>query len=96
MSAVTLNLSGRKSNMLSEDALRREAASFISGQLEIPFTGFSSNAELKGMGMDSFRIIELVLFLERKTGMTFPDSAYTPQNLKSVDSIVTCFLKLEK
>lgn len=82
--------------MLNQTILLQEAAGFLSKQLGIPVQAIDSGTDLKSMGMDSFRIIELVLFLERSTGLSYPDKAYTPANLKSVDSIVECFLKLEK
>ena len=63
---------------------------------EMSLQHIDPSVELKSLGLDSFRIIELVLFLERKTGNTFPESAYTPANLKSVNTIAECFLRLEK
>ena len=73
-----------------------EASVFLSKQLGITPESIDVKLELKSMGMDSFRIIELVLFLERRTGLSFPDHAYTPENLKSVESVVNCFMKLGK
>ena len=81
--------------MPDPDKLINEAAGYISRQLDLPLEKIQVNADLKGLGMDSFRIIELVLFLERKTGLSFPDHAYTPQNLRSVESITNCFIKLK-
>ncbi|MCX6274854.1 MAG: acyl carrier protein [Bacteroidetes bacterium] len=73
-----------------------DAVGFISKQLDLAPEKILPNQELKSLGMDSFRIIELVLFLERRTGLSFPDHAYTPENLKSLDSIVTCFMNLNR
>jgi len=82
--------------MMNMQSILSESKFFLSQQLEISADNIDAHADLKGMGMDSFRIIELVLFLERRTGLSFPDYEYTPANLKSIDSIITCFLKLEK
>lgn len=65
---------------------------FLAGQIDLPADKISVNDELKNLGLDSFRIIELVLFIERKFGIAIPDHAYTPGNLKSVHSIVECAL----
>ncbi len=81
--------------MLNQNEIIVEASGFVSKQLNVPAESINSSCELKSLGMDSFRIIELVLFLERRTGLSFPDHAYTLGNLKSVDSIVACFLKLK-
>ena len=80
--------------MLDKAGLINEASAFIRSQLSIPDDHIDNNRDLKSLGLDSFRIIELVLFLERRTGKTFPEHAYTPANLKSVDSIVNCFTGL--
>ena len=71
-----------------------DAKKFIATQLEIPEEAVHADQDLKSLGLDSFRIIELVLFLERRTQLSFPDHAYTASNLKSVNSIVECFMKL--
>lgn len=70
-----------------------EAVLFVSGQIELPPEKVDVKKDLKSMGLDSFRIIELVLFLERRSGISFPDYAYTPENLKSLDAIVSCLMK---
>ena len=78
--------------MFDKAGLVKEANAFIISQLNIPEGHIDAGRDLKSIGLDSFRIIELVLFLERKTGKSFPDFSYTPANLKSVDSIVNCFI----
>jgi acyl carrier protein len=82
--------------MLNHQDIVLEAKKFIATQLEMPEETVDADQELKSLGLDSFRIIEVVLFLERRTGLSFPDYAYTPSNLKTVDSIVASFLKLQK
>jgi len=82
--------------MLKYNETIEAAKLFLSKQLELAPEAFDANSELKGLGLDSFRIIELVLFLERKTGLAFPEHAYTPENLKSTESIVSCLMKLER
>ena len=82
--------------MLNKEELEKEAFVFLSDQLDLPAEAIDGGMELKSMGMDSFRIIEFVLFLERKTGITLPDHSYTPANLKSLDSIVHCFMTMQR
>jgi acyl carrier protein len=82
--------------MINKDSIILEAKKFLSKQLDVKAESIQREAELKSLGLDSFRIIELVLFIERKTGLTFPDHAYTPSNLKSVESIANCFSALQK
>ncbi|MBP6335254.1 MAG: hypothetical protein KA444_07255 [Bacteroidia bacterium] len=54
---------------------------------------FSSSDSLKDAGIDSFKIIELVLFLETKYNLPIPEEAFTAENLKSIDSILNCAIK---
>ena len=82
--------------MLNQNETVEAAKAFLSEQIELSPVVIGANSDLKSMGLDSFRIIELVLFLERKTRLSLPDHAYTPENLKSIESIVSCLLKLEK
>ena len=73
--------------------LESELLHFLADQLQRPVTDLKPSDELKRLGLDSFRVIELVLFLERKSGLTFPDHEYTPSNLKSVETLVACALR---
>ncbi len=82
--------------MMDHKIITEEAIGFVSEQLDLSPETILTNQELKSLGMDSFRIIELVLFLERKTGLSFPDHAYTPDNLRSLDSIVSCIMNLKR
>lgn len=80
--------------MQDSKTIMHDAMGFICDQLDLTQDAIPADRDLKSLGLDSFRIIELVLFLERRTGLTFPDHAYTPDNLRTLDSVVACFMKL--
>ncbi len=42
------------------------------------------------LGLDSFSIIEIVLFIERKFGVTLPDKELTKENMHSVETLTRC------
>ena len=44
----------------------------------------------KDLGVDSYSVIEAVLFIERKFGVALPDKALIPDNLKSIQSLANC------
>ncbi|MCH2230582.1 MAG: phosphopantetheine-binding protein [Crocinitomicaceae bacterium] len=44
---------------------------------------------LKEVGVDSFSIVEIVLFIERKYGKLIPDHLMVPETFRSVRSIAT-------
>ena len=81
---------------MEKEQLQSEVLHFVSNQQNIPLTKIHLNDELKDLGVDSFQIIEMVLFIERKFGISIPDHAYTPDNLRSVDSIVNCAMEYKK
>lgn len=75
---------------MQKEVIEKEVVQFLSQQISLSSEKISVEDELKNLGMDSFQIIEMVLFIERKFGIVIPDHAYTPGNLKSVASIVKC------
>ncbi len=44
---------------------------------------------LKDVGVDSFSIVEIVLFIERKYGKLIPDHLMVPETFTSVRTIAT-------
>lgn len=82
--------------MADREQMEKELIRFVSGQTNRPEAQIRSEDELKSIGLDSFRIIELVLFLERKFEITIPDQAYTPDRLKSIDSLVNMAMEYGK
>ncbi len=45
---------------------------------------------LSELGLDSFSLIEIVLFVERRYGLALPDEALTFENLHSPDALARC------
>lgn len=77
----------------NSDEIKREIMSFINANRVSSEKELSSQDSLKDAGIDSFKIIELILFLETRFKLPFPEDAFTAENLKSVDSILNCALK---
>ncbi len=46
-----------------------------------------SDQDLSKIGVDSYSIVEIVLFIERKFGFVIPDSELKPENFKNIQSI---------
>ena len=47
------------------------------------------NSALKDLGVDSYSVIEIVLFIERKFGVVLPESDLIPDNLKSIKALAS-------
>jgi acyl carrier protein len=48
--------------------------------------------ELKSIGIDSFSIVEIILFIERKYGVVLRDDQLLPAHFKTVHSIAQLIL----
>lgn len=81
------------STKIETDQIREKMMNFIAENRDLSINNFSSSHSFKESGIDSFKIIELIVFLESTFQLKFPESEYTADNLKSVDSILNCALK---
>jgi len=57
---------------------------------------FDENSPLSQAGIDSFALVELVLFCERGLGVRVPDSHLTASNLSSLSSLARCIAELAR
>lgn len=49
---------------------------------------------LRNIGIDSYSIVEIILFIERKYGVVIPDDLLIPENFKSIAVLATTTQKL--
>ena len=49
-----------------------------------------ADTSLTKLGLDSFSIIEIVLFVERQYGLTLPDEALSQENIQSASTLAKC------
>lgn len=45
------------------------------------------DSSLRGVGIDSFSIVEIILFIERKYDIVIPDHKLIPDNFKTIHTI---------
>jgi len=57
---------------------------------------FDENSPLFQAGIDSFALVELVLFCERVLGVRLPDSHLTTANLASMSTLANCIAELAR
>lgn len=53
-----------------------------------------ANTNLKQAGIDSFSTVEIILFIERKFGVSIPDEKLVPDNFKTLQSLATIVQEL--
>jgi acyl carrier protein len=57
---------------------------------------FDENSPLAHAGIDSFALVELLLFCERKLGVRVPDSHLSGNNLNSMATLAKCIAELAR
>jgi acyl carrier protein len=56
----------------------------------------NSDSSLRDVGIDSFSIVEIILFIERKYGLVIPDKHLLPENFINIKSIALLINNLGK
>lgn len=54
------------------------------------------DSSLAEIGVDSYSIVEILLFIERKYGFVIPDDYLKPENFKNVNSIAKTVMDVSK
>ncbi len=49
---------------------------------------------LRDIGIDSYSIVEIILFIERKYGVVIPDELLIPENFKTIEVLAATTQKL--
>jgi acyl carrier protein len=70
--------------------IRKELCYFISANILAEGVKVENDTILSNIGVDSFSVIEIILFIERKFGVIIPDESLVPENLKSVGALADC------
>jgi acyl carrier protein len=53
-----------------------------------------ATTDLKQAGIDSFSTVEIILFIERKFGVSIPDEKLVPDNFKTLESLAAIVQEL--
>jgi acyl carrier protein len=71
-------------------AISAELCRFISTNILAEGVTIDKDTLLTNIGVDSFSVIEIILFIERKFGVVIPDEDLIPENLKTVSALAKC------
>ncbi len=74
----------------SIDLICVELTDFVASNILAEGIELNKSTPLSTIGVDSFSLIEIVLFIERKYGIVLTDDALIPENLKSIETIANC------
>jgi acyl carrier protein len=75
-------------------AITRQLCQFAQANLVSEEVCLSEETRLAEAGVDSFALIELLLFVERTFGIAVPESHLTRENLASLASLARCIAEL--
>ena len=78
------------------DIVKKELCDFIAENILAGEVIVLPDTILSDIGVDSFSIIEIILFIERKFGISIPHESLTPENFVSVDALVLCMDKYKQ
>ncbi len=78
------------------EAEKKELCDFIAQNILAGEVSVEPSTILSDIGVDSFSIIEIILFIERKFGVSIPHESLTPENFVSVDALVECMRQYKK
>jgi acyl carrier protein len=72
---------------VESDLIQFLITSILANEVELEI-----HMELKSIGIDSFSIVEIILFIERKYGVVLRDDQLLPEHFKTVHSIAQLIL----
>ncbi|TVR37235.1 MAG: acyl carrier protein [Cryomorphaceae bacterium] len=76
--------------MANQQELETALLAFVKENIVSSEVELRADTVLRDVGIDSYSVIEMVLFLERKYGITLPEEKLLPENLASVQMLARC------
>ncbi len=71
-------------------SIKKELCDFIQKNIISDDIEFNENSILKEIGVDSYSIVEILLFIERKFGIILPENLLNKDNLISAEAMSKC------
>lgn len=71
------------------DDIIAELKSFIQENILAEKMELDADTPLKNLGVDSFSLVEIVLFIERRYGQLIPDHLMVPETFSTIRKLAT-------
>jgi acyl carrier protein len=71
-----------------------EIKKYIENNILAETVHIDADTNLKQAGIDSFSTVEIILFIERKFGVSIPDEKLIPDNFKTLQALAATVLEL--
>jgi acyl carrier protein len=71
-----------------------EIKKYIENNLLAAAVQVDAETNLKQVGIDSFSTVEIILFIERRFGVSIPDEKLVPDNFKTIQALASTVVEL--
>lgn len=72
---------------METDLIEKDIIHFLEKNILSEGVNIYPESHLRDVGIDSFSIVEIILFIERKYNITIPDHQLIPDNFKTIRTI---------
>lgn len=69
------------------ESIETDIITFLVNNIVAPNTAITATTVLRDIGIDSFSIVEIILFIERKYGVVIPDDKLIPENFRTIQAL---------
>ncbi len=76
------------------NTISEELKKFIKNNILAEGVEITNDTLMRDVGIDSYSIVEIILFIERKYGVVIPDDLLQPENFKTINALAITTHKL--
>lgn len=87
-------MTDKNSVPMNYQTIQSSLREFLSDQVLAEGVEVDEDSILSELGVDSFSLMELLLFFEREFAVSLPMEELTPDNIRSVRALSECIVKL--
>ena len=69
------------------ETIETDIITFLVNNIVAANTAVTATTVLRDIGIDSFSIVEIILFIERKYGVVIPDDQLIPENFRTIQAL---------
>jgi len=81
---------------MDANTITEEIKKFIETNILADDVKIDANSNLQQAGIDSFSIVEIILFIERKFGVVITDEKLVPENFRTLNALAATVQELIK
>jgi acyl carrier protein len=79
---------------MDENLIIAEIKKYIENNILAEAVQVQADSDLKKVGIDSFSTVEIILFIERRFGVSIPDEKLVPDNFKTIQALASTVAEL--